>query len=156
MDSRGLVERRKEVIDDKSLEAWQIPEALSRVTDEFLADLYEKEIRLDTDVALVALGGYGRSELCPSSDLDLMLVHKHQEDIDSLADRIWYPLWDEGFKLGHSVRSLEQTLRLAADDLETATSLLNARIVAGDRALVDDLLTRNEKQWAEYGPARLE
>ena len=52
MDSRGLVERRKEVIDDKSLEAWQIPEALSRVTDEFLADLYEKEIRLDTDVAL--------------------------------------------------------------------------------------------------------
>ena len=156
MDSRGLVERRKEVIDDKSLEAWQIPEALSRVTDEFLADLYEKEIRLDTDVALVALGGYGRSELCPSSDLDLMLVHKHQEDIDSLADRIWYPLWDEGFKLGHSVRSLEQTLRLAADDLETATSLLNARIVAGDRALVDDLLTRNEKQWAEYGPDRLE
>ena len=43
MDSRGLVERRKEVIDDKSLEAWQIPEALSRVTDEFLADLYEKK-----------------------------------------------------------------------------------------------------------------
>ena len=47
-------------------------------------------------------------------------------------------------------------MRLAADDLETATSLLNARIVAGDRALVDDLLTRNEEQWAEYGPARLE
>ena len=69
-----------------------------------------------------------------------MLVHKHQEDIDSLPIEF-------GIRFGMkaqtrpSVRSLEQTLRLAADDLETATSLLNARIVAGDRALVDDLLT---------------
>ena len=118
MASRGLVERRKEVVNDQSLSAWQVPKALSRVTDEFLVELYQREIRLDTDVALVALGGYGRSELCPSSDLDLMLIHNDKEDIDSLADRIWYPLWDEGFKLGHSVRSLEQTLRLAASDLE--------------------------------------
>ena len=156
MASRGLVERRKEVVNDQSLSAWQVPKALSRVTDEFLVELYQREIRLDTDVALVALGGYGRSELCPSSDLDLMLIHNDKEDIDSLADRIWYPLWDEGFKLGHSVRSLEQTLRLAASDLETATSLLNARLVAGDPSLVDDLLTRTEKQWADHGLDRLD
>ena len=124
MRDATLTERRRKVIEEKSLSASEVPRALSDATDRFLTELYSREVQLDSGVALVALGGYGRAELSPSSDLDLMLVHNEADDIDSLADRIWYPLWDEGFKLGHSVRSVDQTLRLAGTDLETATSLL--------------------------------
>ena len=144
MRDATLTERRRKVIEEKSLSASEVTRALSDATDRFLTELYSREVQLDSGVALVALGGYGRAELSPSSDLDLMLVHNETDDIDSLADRIWYPLWDEGFKLGHSVRSVDQTLRLAGTDLETATSLLNARLVAGDSSLVQELLARNE------------
>ena len=156
MAEATLTELRRNVIEETDLSVWEIPQALSDVTDGFLTDLYAREIQIDSGVALVALGGYGRSELSPSSDLDLMLVHNDRDDIDSLADRIWYPLWDEGFKLGHSVRSVDQTLRLAATDLETATSLLNARLVTGDFSLVQDLLARNEMQWADQTSDRLD
>ena len=112
MSESSLVRRREKVISDKGLSAREIPKALSEITDEFLVELYAREVRDNDGVALVALGGYGRAELAPSSDLDLMLIHQDRDDIDALADRIWYPLWDEGFKLGHSVRSVDQTLRL--------------------------------------------
>ena len=156
MAEATLTELRRNVIEETDLSVWEIPQALSDVTDGFLTELYAREIQIDSGVALVALGGYGRSELSPSSDLDLMLVHNDWDDIDSLADRIWYPLWDEGFKLGRSVRSVDQTLRLAATDLETATSLLNARLVTGDFSLVQDLLARNEMQWADQTSDRLD
>ena len=55
-------------------------------------------------MALVAVGGYGRGELCPYSDLDVVLLHKGRKDISAAADRIWYPVWDEGIALDHSVR----------------------------------------------------
>ena len=156
MSESSLVRRREKVISDKGLSAREIPKALSEITDEFLAELYAREVGDNDGVALVALGGYGRAELAPSSDLDLMLIHQDRDDIDALADRIWYPLWDEGFKLGHSVRSVEQTLRLASTDLETATSLLNARLVAGDSTLLEELLARNEQQWVRDGLDRLD
>ena len=156
MSESSLVRRREKVISDKGLSAREIPNALSKITDEFLVELYAREVRDNDGVALVALGGYGRAELAPSSDLDLMLIHQDRDDIDALADRIWYPLWDEGFKLGHSVRSVEQTLRLASTDLETATSLLNARLVAGDSTLLGELLARNEQQWVRDGLDRLD
>ena len=156
MSESSLVRRREKVISDKGLSAREIPKALSEITDEFLAELYSREVGDNDGVALVALGGYGRAELAPSSDLDLMLIHQDRDDIDALADRIWYPLWDEGFKLGHSVRSVEQTLRLASTDLETATSLLNARLVAGDSTLLGELLARNEQQWVRNGLDRLD
>ena len=103
MADGSLVELRENVISNEALSAREIPKALSDVTDEFLAELYVTQIQNNDGVALVALGGYGRAELCPSSDLDLMLIHKDRDDIDSLADRLWYPLWDEGFRLGLSL-----------------------------------------------------
>jgi [protein-PII] uridylyltransferase len=98
-------------------------------------------------VALVAVGGYGRAELSLGSDIDVLLLHDDHRDIGAVADRIWYPVWDEGVKLGHAVRTPKEALALAADDLDTATSLLQVRHLAGDRALTDDLGTRAVEQW---------
>ena len=88
-------------------------------------------------IALVAVGGYGRAELCPHSDIDVMLLHGGTGDVKAIADRLWYPIWDEGLKLGHSVRTAKEALSLAQDDLDTATALLSTRHLAGDPSLTD-------------------
>jgi [protein-PII] uridylyltransferase len=98
-------------------------------------------------VALVAVGGYGRAELSLQSDIDVLLLHAGRSDIGTLADRLWYPIWDEGLKLGHAVRTVREATTLAADDLDTATSLLQIRHVAGDADLTDDLAARALAQW---------
>ncbi|MDQ1378071.1 MAG: [protein-PII] uridylyltransferase [Acidimicrobiaceae bacterium] len=103
-----------------------------------------------TGVALVAVGGYGRQELCPESDIDLMLLHErkaNQAQVAAVADRIWYPIWDEGYHLGHSVCTVRQALSLASDTLETATALLSARHLAGDAGLSDQLITGGRQNW---------
>ena len=104
-------------------------------------------------VALVAVGGYGRAELSLQSDIDVVLLHTGRSDIGALADRVWYPIWDEGVKLGHAVRTPKEALTLAADDLDTATSFLQVRHVAGDEDLTDDLARRVARAVAEAGQA---
>ena len=74
------------------------------------------------------------------SDLDVLLLHDGRPDIGRLAEQLWYPIWDEGLKLGHAVRTPKEALRLAADELDTATSLLDARHVAGDAVVTTELL----------------
>src|SRR5919112_220785 len=86
----------------------------------------------DTGVALVAVGGYGRSELAPHSDLDVVLVHDEGVEVGELAQLLGYPLWDSGAKLDHAVRSLPQMLEQAAGDLKVALGLLDLRHLAGD------------------------
>jgi [protein-PII] uridylyltransferase len=98
-------------------------------------------------LALVAVGGYGRAELCPQSDIDVVLLHDDRPDVATIADRVWYPVWDEGLTLGHSVRTVRQTLALAQSDLDTATSLLSVRHLAGDTSLSSDLADRALGQW---------
>jgi len=99
------------------------------------------------DIALVAVGGYGRSELAPGSDIDLILIHRSRADVAEVANTIWYPIWDEGLKLGHAVRTVKEAVALASDDLETATSLLSARHVAGDPAITEELSEKGSGLW---------
>ncbi len=84
--------------------------------------------------ALVALGGYGRSALSPGSDLDLLVLHDGTDAaaVSLLAERLLYPLWDAGFDLGHAVRTVAEVREAAADRLETLTSSLDMRLLAGD------------------------
>ena len=85
-------------------------------------------------VTVVAVGGYGRVELCPGSDVDLLVLHDGLEpaDLDAVARAVFHPLWDAGLKLGHAVRSTQQLVRDALEELDTATALLDGRVVAGD------------------------
>ncbi|MGH9181514.1 MAG: hypothetical protein ACRDY5_07360, partial [Acidimicrobiales bacterium] len=71
--------------------------------DRWLAGLLGPE----DGVALVAVGGLGRRELCPGSDLDLVLVHRDRRDMRAVAERLWYPIWDAGLGLDHSVRTVK-------------------------------------------------
>lgn len=116
--------------------------------DEKLASLFG-----DTDeLCLMALGGYGRAELCPRSDIDIMILtdgSPHQERIEKFL----YALWDEGLKVGHSVRTRDECLALAREDSKVLTSLIDARAIAGNvaagEALKKDiatLLTADEKK----------
>ena len=121
----------------------------SELVDRWMADLFDEATEQigSAGRALVAVGGYGRAELSLGSDIDVLLLHDGRPDIGAVADRIWYPVWDEGVKLGHAVRTPKEALALASDDLDTATSLLQVRHLAGDRALTDDLGERALLQW---------
>ena len=124
----------------------------SRSVDEWLGGLFRTATASsDDDLALVAVGGYGRAELCPGSDIDVVLVHTGRSDIQSLAERIWYPVWDSGVHLGHRVATVGESLDLARDDLDTATALLSARLVSGSSALADELRNGARRRWARRG-----
>src|SRR5580658_3900541 len=119
--------------------------------DRWLADLLGAE----SSVALVAVGGYGRRELLPRSDLDVLLLHDGRDGIASIADRIWYPVWDSGVQLDHAVRTVPQARRVARTDLKVALGLLSARHVAGDIELTERLRAGALTDWRETAPTRL-
>jgi [protein-PII] uridylyltransferase len=90
--------------------------------------------------SVVALGSYARRELCPGSDLDVMLLHDGSASrpaIAAAAEELWYPFWDAGFVLGHAVRTPKEALALGASELDTLTGLVDLRCVAGDRERAD-------------------
>ncbi|MFD4318097.1 [protein-PII] uridylyltransferase [Streptomyces sp. NPDC058548] len=131
--------------------------ALARLTDDWLAALFAAAAP-PRGVALVAVGGYGRAELSPRSDLDLLLLHDGTADkaaIAALADRIWYPVWDLGLALDHSVRTAAEARATAADDLKVHLGLLDARPLAGDHGLVAALRTTVLADWRNQAPKRL-
>ncbi|MER7520246.1 [protein-PII] uridylyltransferase [Streptomyces sp. NPDC126499] len=131
--------------------------ALARLTDDWLAGLHQAA-GAPPGTALVAVGGYGRGELSPRSDLDLLLLHDGTADartIAALADRIWYPIWDLGLALDHSVRTPAEARKTAGDDLKVQLGLLDARPVAGDTALAGALRTAVLADWRNQAPRRL-
>ncbi len=98
-------------------------------------------------VALVAVGGYGRRELAPCSDLDVVLLHDDGVDVAAVAGAVWYPLWDARVTLDHSVRALAEVTEAARGDVRVALGLLDARHLAGDPSLTLRLRTGLLAQW---------
>lgn len=92
-------------------------------------------------LAVVAIGGYGRSELSPYSDVDLMLLHA-TEDPSAAAAALFRPLWDAGLRLGHAVRTIGEAAGAARERFDTFTTLLTSRLVTGDQELFDLLLAQ--------------
>lgn len=134
--------------------------ALAGLTDDWLNGLFTAaaEHAGVRGAALVAVGGYGRGELSPRSDLDLLLLHDGSADagaVSALADRMWYPVWDLGLALDHSVRTPTEARKAAADDLKVHLGLLDARAVAGDVGLVTALRTHVLADWRNQAPKRL-
>ncbi|MEV0630234.1 [protein-PII] uridylyltransferase [Nonomuraea wenchangensis] len=103
-------------------------------TDRWLKDLFRTASDGD-HVSLVAVGSLGRGEPAPGSDLDLVLLHNGRPDVARIADRIWYPIWDSSIGLDHSVRTVEEAVAVARQDLKAVLGLIQARHVAGDPEL---------------------
>lgn len=95
-------------------------------------------------IAVVAVGGYGRGTLAPGSDVDLLFLFPHKQTAwgESVVESLLYPLWDLKLKTGHSVRSIEDCVREARADMTIRTALLEARFLAGDKALFDEMVRR--------------
>src|SRR5680860_219813 len=146
-------ERRQEAVDDRSVGGRAYCHQLARATDRWisaLADHARAEDLRAPRFALVAVGGYGRGELSPQSDIDLILIHDSKSNrIEPIASAIWYPIWDRGLKLGHAVRSIDEHLELAKTDLDTATALLTARPIAGDRRIGDQIVESGHSNWTK-------
>ncbi|WP_417535301.1 [protein-PII] uridylyltransferase [Methylophaga sp.] len=119
--------------------------------DEILTQIWQQHISDDTPVSLIAVGGYGRGELHPYSDIDvLILLDESISDTppDSLSSFLTQ-LWDVGLEIGHSVRTIQECRQQAEDDITIATNLLEARLLCGHSALFESLqqLTVTNKTW---------
>ena len=136
---------RRALCEEAGLSGPAFCRAYAAAADRWLVSLLGDE----PGVALVAVGGYGRGELAPFSDLDVVLVHDGRRDMKQVADRIWYPIWDAGVGLDHSVRTVKEAVAVAGDDLKAALGLLDARFVAGDERLADELRRKAAEQWAK-------
>jgi [protein-PII] uridylyltransferase len=127
--------------------------AYADAADQWLTGLFERATEGDSrGLALIAVGGYGRSELCPFSDLDVVLIHKGRQDVSAMADRIWYPVWDEGIALDHSVRRPGDALDMAGEDLRVALGLLDARVVCGDPKVAEPVIDGALERWTKQKP----
>ncbi len=114
---------------------------LACMIDEILISDFNS-IAGDRDLALVAIGGYGRKELAPFSDIDIMLLAKRRDNASSEgAERVLYSFWDRGINISHSFRTISETLEDAMKDLQTRTSLIDCRFLAGSGQLWRDFLS---------------
>ncbi|MDE9367875.1 [protein-PII] uridylyltransferase [Luteipulveratus sp. YIM 133132] len=110
-------------------------------------------------VALAAVGSLARGDSGPLSDVDLVLLHDGRsirgEDVTALAERIWYPVWDSGARLDHSVRTLGECRQVAAQDLSAAVGLLDLEWIAGDPVVVSGVRQSIAHDWRSNARKRL-
>jgi [protein-PII] uridylyltransferase len=120
----------------------EVVRAISDLTDEVVAELFQAICGEDpAPLALVATGGYGRRELAPRSDVDLLALLPAAQDLeaDRVAEQLHRALWDAGLEAGYAARNLDQCVRLAREDHTIRTALLDGRLVAGDASLFKGL-----------------
>jgi [protein-PII] uridylyltransferase len=142
--------RRQLLSEGSKLHAAELRHAWLDLHESWLmAKAAEIGIAEDSGFAVVGIGGLGRHELLPYSDLDLMLLHDNKSDdtLGAVADRLWYPLWDANVRLDHSVRTVSGALGVANADMIAALGMLDARHIAGDARLSDALIAGARQQW---------
>lgn len=137
---------RSALLADVSLQGVDFNAAYTDALDSFIRS-YVSSMHMPEGCALLAIGGYGRSQMSPESDLDIVLVHRDGVDIAGFAQQVWYPIWDAGLKLGQRTDSPQSLLSLADADLDTATALLNVRHLIGDEAIGHELALEARRHW---------
>ena len=147
---QGARGRVRAAVEERALPGIEAARALSAIQDAVIQVVYDFAVKHvyyaqnptnAERLAIVATGGYGRGELAPGSDVDLLFVRPFKQTAwgESVIEFILYMLWDLGLKVGHATRSLAECVRLAKQDITVRTALLEARYLWGDQALFDDL-----------------
>jgi len=159
-DPSSYRETRRELFDRPHASRPARRRALAALTDDWLAGIFDASGAADLGACLVAVGGYGRAELTMGSDLDLLLVLPERVDpqdasVAAVADALWYPVWDGGVRVDHSVRTPAQVRRMATQDFRVILGLLDARPIAGDRALGERVATSILADWRALARTRL-
>ncbi len=146
--TKGREEIRNRFFDDQDgaecvrANCFLIDQTIRVLYDAISAHLYPAPNPTESErIAVVAVGGYGRGELAPQSDIDLLFLHQRKPAarIDQVVETILYTLWDVGLKVGHSTRSVDECLRQAKSDWTICTALLETRYIWGDKALFSEL-----------------
>ncbi len=145
----------------------KVAQAQAAKVDHLLRQLFEcaleswrkKNGEPPTPVCLIALGGYGRSELSPLSDIDVMFLYPDggakgtlTPFQEYLSNEILYPLWDLRLKIGHSTRTLNEVFSEAGRDIRTKTSLLESRLIAGNESLYENFAAAYRKHYLQDNP----
>jgi [protein-PII] uridylyltransferase len=128
------------------------------LTQLFQSTLLEVDGADSDDVAIAAVGGFGRGELSPGSDLDILILHRgtlSEENLSSFVNKILYPLWDKKIKVDHSVRTRSEVREVAEADLKAILGLLDIRLVCGSAALVADVQIDALDEWRKNSKRRL-
>ena len=152
--ARGRV---KDALEARRVTGTQAARALSDLQDTIIQVLYDFATKhfyyaqnpTEAErLCVVATGGYGRAQLAPGSDVDLLFVRPYKETpwSESVIEFILYMLWDLGLKVGHATRSLGECVRLSKQDITIRTALLEARYLWGDNGLYEDL---RKRFWAD-------
>lgn len=147
IDATTIRRTRAQLVGDSDLAGRALARRLSQLADSWLESLGAD---LPPGWALIATGGYAGGVLCPGSDIDVALLYPHktpERAVKAEAESLWYPLWDAGVKLSPSAHSEKTLLQLAAGDLDTATTILRVRCLAGDAAAARRLREAGVEQW---------
>jgi len=174
-DFTGLQARRQalDVYWQQGISGYSLLHKHSDFIDHHLTESFKGNVPDGEGFALVALGGYGRRELYPFSDIDLMLLFDpaQADQLESLVEAILYPLWDTGLEVGHAVRTVNECMADATEDFFFRVAMLDARLIAGSASLfaklidmykgayiegrrqefLDDMLAQRTKREKEYG-----
>ena len=159
------IQRRFEA---SEIDGHEAARAIAHLTDQIIRSLYEfanivvfpaANPTTGEQMALMATGGYGRGEMAPYSDIDLMflLPYKLTPRSEQVVEFVLYMLWDLGLKVGHATRSLDEAMRLATDDISTRTSMLDTRCLYGNQSLAKKFKKRfSEEIVKKTGPLFVE
>jgi len=126
--------------------------------DLLLSSLFNDSSANPDEVAIAAVGGFGRGELSPGSDLDIVIIHNGsiaEKVLSDLVNKILYPLWDKNVKIDHSVRTRSEMRDAAEADLKVALGLLDIRLVCGNPDLVESVQVDALESWRKNSKSRL-
>jgi [protein-PII] uridylyltransferase len=143
-------EERAALLDEGGLRGDGLARALSDQADGWLRTA---AAGLPDGWALLATGGYADGTLCPGSDLDVLLLHPRRaraDHVNAVARDLWYPFWDSGLKISPAVHTVDGVLRLASEDLVTATTLLRTRVLGGSVDAAEELASKARAHWRKH------